>query len=491
MNQTVLHEVLEQAGKNDAKPAVYHNDESISYRQLYASIENTASALYEYGIRKGDRVCLFVNNSIAYIILYYAIWRCGGVVVALNTESKSRDVNNWISHSDAKLFIFDKAIPESGKIVSDNQISRNIEFNELLAVTEKEDQPLNADYPDADDIAAIIYTSGTTGNPKGVTLTHKNIYANMHSILSYLPIDNSDVFVNVLPFYYSFGNSVLHTYLMRGASIVLVNSMMFPNKVLEAIDKYKGTAFSGVPSTYLLLFNRSNISNYNLSSLKYLTQAGGPMAPATTRKIMNAMPGVNIYIMYGQTEATARLAYLEPEKIFEKMSSIGKAIPGVQLKIVKEDGKRANVNETGIIHAAGDNIMKGYWKDSDLTRKTINDGWLNTGDLARYDEEDYLYIIGRSSEMIKSGANRISPKEIEEVLLMLPEIIECAVKGVPDDLMGEVIKAYVVSSQEIDILKIKRHCKDNLATYKIPKYIEQIDSLPKTSSGKVKKYLLN
>lgn len=491
MTKTILHRLLNVADHCGDNIAIIHGDKQITYRQLVNSILNISNRLTELDVAKNDRICLFVNNSIEYVILYYAVWKAGCIVVALNIESKVRDISNWLKHSDAKLLIFDDSLSESKRIL-DNKDS-NIKYIcvDNIFNNKVTNAVVDSNLPDPEDIASIIYTSGTTGNPKGVTLSHKNLYFNMMSILDYLPITDNDIFINVLPFYYSYGNSVLHTHMMKGACIVLINSMMFPKVVLEAIEKHKATSLSGVPSTFLLLLNRTNMSAYNIESIKYITQAGGAMAPSTTKKLIETLPNSSIYIMYGQTEASARLTYLEPGRIIEKMSSIGKPISGVEVSVINENGEQADIGEIGVLHVRGNNIMKGYWKDPKLTSTVIDEnGWLNTGDLVKSDDEGFLYIIGRKSEMIKSGANRISPKEIEEVLLLLPEIHDCAVIGVEDDMLGEVIKAYIVSGDNIDALKVKKHCKDNLANYKIPKYIEFINDLPKTSSGKTKKYLL-
>jgi acyl-CoA synthetase (AMP-forming)/AMP-acid ligase II len=252
------------------------------------------------------------------------------------------------------------------------------------------------------------------------------------------------------------------------------------------------SGFSGVPSTFALLLSRVNVADYDLSNLRYITQAGGAMAPALADRLINALPHTELFIMYGQTEASARLTYLPPAMLEKKRGSIGIAIPNTTIEVRNKAGEISAPGETGEICAHGDNIMKGYWKDKERTAEVLKGGWLYTGDLAHTDNDGYLYIDGRSSDMIKSGANRISPKEIEEVIQELEEVHEVAVVGIPDDLLGEVIKAYVVpkKASELEKRTIQRHCKGNLAVYKIPKFIEFIEELPKTASGKIKKFLL-
>jgi acyl-CoA synthetase (AMP-forming)/AMP-acid ligase II len=277
-----------------------------------------------------------------------------------------------------------------------------------------------------------------------------------------------------------------------GGKIVLENSLLYPHKVVERISREGVTGFSGVPSTFSLLLGRVKLENYDLSSLRYVTQAGGPMPPAITNKLINAIPHAELFVMYGQTEATARLSYLPSNKIEQKRGSIGIAIPDVKLEIRDKLGRVVPVGETGEICAFGNNIMLGYWNDEEKTARTVVNGWLHTGDLAHYDTDGYLYIDGRSSDMIKSGGNRISPKEVEEVIQEIDGVQEVAVVGSQDNLLGETIHAFVVvmPDAKIDSLTIQRYCKQNLAIYKIPKSVRFVDSLPKTSSGKVQRYKL-
>jgi acyl-CoA synthetase (AMP-forming)/AMP-acid ligase II len=284
----------------------------------------------------------------------------------------------------------------------------------------------------------------------------------------------------------------MHTHLAVGGKIVLENNFVYPNKVLEKMVEEGVTGFSGVPSTYALLLSRTKLKDYDLSKIRYMTQAGGAMAPANIKRFLNEITGVEFFVMYGQTEGTARLSYLSPENLLNKMGSIGKAVPGVTLEIHDVNGKVCPPGVTGEICAMGDNIMLGYWNDPETTREVIKDGWLRTGDLAHYDEDAYIYVDGRSSDMIKTGANRISPKEIEEVIAQLVEVEEVAVVGVPDELLGQVIKAIIVPAEGsvLEKRRVQAHCRKNLSMYKIPKIIEFTNKLPKTASGKVKRYML-
>lgn len=292
----------------------------------------------------------------------------------------------------------------------------------------------------------------------------------------------------VLPFYYCFGTSLLHTHLRVGGSLVINNKFMFPESVLDDIEKYQCTGFAGVPSNYQILLRKSSIKNRNLPSLRYVAQAGGKLPDSFIKELIETLSGVEIFIMYGQTEATARLSYLPPNKLDEKLGSIGKGIPGTELKVIDKEGNVIKAGDIGEVVASGGNIMKGYFNDKEETDKIIRNGYLYTGDLATVDNDDYIYIVAREKQIIKSGGNRISPKEIENIIIQIPSVIETAVIGTPDDILGEAIKAFIVLNNEalkVDEKYIIEYCKNNLPSYKVPKYVVFLDSLPKNSSGKI------
>jgi acyl-coenzyme A synthetase/AMP-(fatty) acid ligase len=258
------------------------------------------------------------------------------------------------------------------------------------------------------------------------------------------------------------------------------------------IIKENVTGFAGVPSSYVLLFYKSNIRKLKFPHLRYLTCAGGSLSPDNIMTLKNILPDVDYYAMYGQTEATARLSYLEPHMWKEKLGSAGKSIPGVELKVKNKEGKNVDVGEVGEIVAKGLNIMKGYWGQHEETNKVLKSDGLHTGDMARVDEDGYIYIVGRKSDMIKTGAYRVSPQEIEEVLVKHKDVMECGVVGVPDPILGELIHAFVVltDNAHLNNKELLRFCKKNLPYYKIPTYIEFVPSLPKTKLGKIKRYEL-
>ncbi len=508
------------ANNEPGRIAVIQGKRRVSYGELNTGVSRLASFLVESGIKTGDRIGIIIENSPEYIISYFGIQKAGGIVVAVNPQNSSYEMKRVFDNCLPDIFIAEKkalrntleAIADrtsvQAVIVVDSRENKktfkyikelgnsctNINFFLYKDIIENENISLEAVYPLVNEncISSVIYTSGTTAEPKGVALSHNNFEANANSIIEYLHLSQNDKVMTVLPFYYSYGTSLLTTIVKVGGTLVLENSFMYPNVVLDKMVEEGVTGFAGVPSTFALLLNRSNIRKYSFKKLRYITQAGGAMSPKHARELSDIMPGMDLYIMYGQTEATARLTYLDPGDLTRKAGSIGKAIPGVSIELIKENGALAATGEEGEIVARGDNVMIGYWNKPEETAKVLRDGRLYTGDLAVRDSEGYLKIVCRRSDIIKSGAHRISPTEIEEVILEMPEVDEVAVVGLEDELLGAVIKAVIVVKEEcvLDIKGVKKYCSMKLSAYKIPKVVIFAPALPKTSSGKVKRHLL-
>jgi acyl-CoA synthetase (AMP-forming)/AMP-acid ligase II len=339
--------------------------------------------------------------------------------------------------------------------------------------------------------AMMIYTSGTTSRPKGVLLSNGNLVANARAIAAYLQITPNDKVLCGLPFHFSYGSSVLNSNLISGAQLLLEDNFAFPQQTLKKMQEEGVTGFPGVPSTFALLLGRCQLSDFDLGKLRYLTQAGGSMPRAQIEKLRQQLPHTQVFIMYGQTEATARLSYLAPEHLEAKLGSVGMPLPGVEIE-VRSDGQVVPTGEIGEICARGPNIMLGYWREPELTSQVLRDGWLHTGDLGHLDSEGFLYIDGRAVEMIKVGAFRVSPQEVEEVLATFPGVQEVAVTGIADEVLGQSIKAVIVLREgaPADLRGIKAHCRQQLASYKVPKIVEFAAVLPRTASGKVQRFKL-
>jgi acyl-CoA synthetase (AMP-forming)/AMP-acid ligase II len=472
-----------------------------SYSEVWQGACAVAVWLERNGLARGERVAIVLDNSYAYVVAYYGSLLAGAIVVPLNESAKARDFSIWLNDSSA-TFVFCRANPEVRLALTglgrppravlvgdcDPAWSDAVSFAAVIDIPRWLEPP-RVRPPVGDDPASILYTSGTTGRPKGVLLTHTNLASNTAAIVEYLALSSADSIVSVLPFYYSYGNSVLHTHIAAGASIFIENNFVFPHAVVERLSTERATGFAGVPSTFALLLTRVRLADYDLSALRYVTQAGGPMSPSLTSNLRSALSHCRLFVMYGQTEATARLTYLPPERLDEKLGSVGVPVRGCEIETRFEDGRPAPRGESGDVWVRGPNIMLGYWHDPGATAATLQNGWLKTGDVGYLDGDGFLYLLGRRSDIIKTGAHRVHPKDVEEVIAEFPGVQEVAVIGVEDELLGEAIKAFIVAVPGVtpDLREIKALVRSRLATYKVPKYLELVTALPKTSTGKLRR----
>lgn len=465
------------------KVAVVYRGREWTYADLKDLVASVKRRLSDAGLSEGDRAIIWMENSPEYVATYLAVLEAGGTVVAVHPQVPVHEVTRILSHVGATGLIVSPTIRQWNP--------SDFEPTGLQFIL-KEDQLIpclhsKASIKSSSELAQIIYTSGSTGQPKGVMLTHKNLIANTTAILEYLRLTADDSVMAVLPFVYAYGNSVMLTHLFVGGSLVIENSMVYPHVVLESMMKARVTGLSGVSTTYAIMLNQSNLKSYSFPALRYVTHAGGPMPSELLNRLQSVFPGKSIFIMYGQTEASARLTYLPPELLEAKKGSVGKALSGVTLKIVKESGETARPGEIGEVWASGANVMQGYWQDPQGTAKALHDGWLRTGDMGRLDEDGYLTIEGRNSEMIKSGAYRISPTEIEEVLLQHDQVQEAGVVGVDDPILGQRICAVVALKKAACATdqELLAFCAQRLVQYKRPKSIVVVAALPKSPSGKI------
>jgi acyl-CoA synthetase (AMP-forming)/AMP-acid ligase II len=463
------------------KLSILGDNGTLSYAELGQKVEEVTSFLiHKYGSMK--KILLMADNTPFFIICYLSIIYSGNTAVLVETRISKDDLSRIIHTSSL-----------SGALVQ-NKYRHFFEdspfsiTNEAVLKERIEKEILHLPPAQNDDIAVIIFTSGSTGSKKGVMLSHKNLIANTGSIITYLGLDNTDRMCVALPFFYCYGASLLHTHLRAGGSIVL-NQKPFLGSVIRDIDTYECTGFAGVPSTYQILINKTQFLQQEFPSLKYFTQAGGQLPNKYIKIIVDHFPKKKFFVMYGATEATARLSYLPPELITTKMGSIGKGIPGVTLAVLNHDNHAVKPSEIGEIVAMGDNIMKGYYNDPEGTDAVLKNGWLYTGDLATVDDDGFIYIVGRSKNIIKSGGYRVSPIEIENEILSLEKFRGCVVFGIPDEIMGEAVVAVIQATKTVDEYDLRRevlaHCTRRLPSYKVPKKIFFIDEFPLNSSNKV------
>ena len=506
-----VHEFLDTAARRTPDAvALVEPWRSITYGALNELANRFAQLLVARGVARDDRVVLALENSIELVACYFGAMKAGAVAVPLPPGPRSDRFVSAVRDCQPKACVIDPATAQeeapvaaladvSAVFVHRPKGARRAptdgggrQWPELLpaldgcAVEDPQVRVIDLD------LAAIIYTSGSTGTPRGVMLTHQNIVANTTSIVEYLGLTAGDRVMCVLPFYYVYGLSLLHTHVAVGGSVVVDNRFVFPNVVLATMRQHRATGFAGVPSTFALLLHRSNLATMEFPDLRYVTQAGGGMPAARILEWLEKGPKVPFFVMYGATEASARLTYLEPENLRRKLGSIGRAIPNVEMLVVKDDGEVAAPGEVGELVARGTNISCGYWNDPIETRKRFGPQGYRTGDLGYADEEGFLYLVGRRHDMIKVGGQRVAAKEIEEVLNEHPGVHEVAVVGVPDDLLGEVPVAFVAvrDGHEADAAALLAFCRERLAWHKVPIRVEFRARLPKAAIGKLDKEAL-
>jgi acyl-CoA synthetase (AMP-forming)/AMP-acid ligase II len=345
------------------------------------------------------------------------------------------------------------------------------------------------------DLAALIYTSGTTGNPKGVMLTHGNMSAASTSITTYLENVEDDIILSVLPLSFDYGLYQILMAAQFGGTVVLEKSFIYPYEVIKRLKEEQATGFPIVPTISAILLQMKELENERFEHLRYLTNTAAALPVSHIRGLQKVFPGARIYSMYGLTECK-RVSYLPPEELERRPTSVGKGMPNEQVYLVDENDEV--ITEPGAIGelvVRGANVMKGYWELPEETAEMLKPGrhpWeyvLYTGDLFRMDEGGFLYFVSRKDDIIKSRGEKVSPKEVEAALYALGDVVEAAVVGIPDDVLGEAIKAFVVLKKDSKLTdkEILAHCSKNLEDFMVPKLVEFKDSLPKTSSGKITK----
>ncbi|MBC8025545.1 MAG: acyl--CoA ligase [Steroidobacteraceae bacterium] len=500
MPDTLIQHFNEAAAKAGASTALVWRGTRWSYWDLQTAIAGAAAGLAGRAPARGARVALLLRNSPQYVALYYGVLTAGLVAVPLNAQERASVLARQIEHCETSVLVGSTDHPEWSALSA----AAATAGCEVVPIAPRDDDSALEQFlrdlsgprgtpvpPESHELASIIYTSGTTGRPKGVMLSHGNLATNARAIISYLGITSSDRGLCVLPFHFSYGNSVLHSHLLAGAELVLEDTLAYPHLTVQRLQDEGITGFAGVPSTFALLLGRCNFREFDLSKLRYLTQAGGAMGRPLIERLRAELPAVQLFIMYGQTEATARLTYLPPAQLTSKLGSVGIPVDGIEID-VRLDGRTVPTGEIGEIVARGDSIMQGYWNDAIATHEVLRDGWLRTGDLGHRDADGFLFIDGRSVDMIKVGAFRVSPQEIEEVISAVPGVEEVCAAAMPDDLLGQAVKAVIVRTEgaTLDERAVKAHCRQHLAAYKVPKTVEFVSIMPRTASGKIQRFKL-
>ncbi|MDR0305673.1 MAG: acyl--CoA ligase [Chitinispirillales bacterium] len=481
--------------------AVWFKGESILYTDLDKRSDDLAWSLIGCGIKKGERVALLYENSIDYVIAFFAITKAGAVIVPLSSEASPEEAGYLINHCEAAALIIQKRYVSRLSRVFDNCVSLkfivcdekpDFESCNLPVYTFGQLPPQNHIGPPPRsaidiDLACIVYTSGSTGRPKGVMLSHLNIISNTRSIAGYLNLTEKDRILAVLPFSYVYGTTLLLTHIYCGGTVLIDNGFSYPNCVLENMVKLNATGFAGVPSTYMILLSRSTLANMKFPRLRYVTQAGGSMPADIQKQVVKAFRPAQLFVMYGATELSPRLTYVPPEDLKRKWGSIGIPIPNCEAYAADCSGKRLPPFTEGEIVGRGSNVMMGYWKDPQMTANVLRGGVYFTGDRGYTDEDGFLYVSGRKDEMLKVGGKKVSAREIEDAVASLGCVQEAAVIGVSHPVLGQAAKAFVVLKPTFSHIEdeIKTMLDKKLPRYKLPSQISIVSNLPKNASGKV------
>ncbi|MFH1034694.1 MAG: AMP-binding protein [Pseudomonadota bacterium] len=469
-----------------------------TFSQVRDLAGQAAGLLQSWGVAKGDRVAIMSHNTVSFVAAFYGALQAGAVVVPVNHKLMAPEVDYILGHSGAKVLLFDGALaPVVAKLAAkprlaslDSDAQGHARFEDLLASAPAYRPVAIAD----DDPAQILYTSGTTGKPKGCLHSHRNVVMAGITGALVLKLDEHDRLLMAMPIWHS---SPLNNWFMGtqyvGGTTVLIREY-HPLHFLQAVRDEKCTVYFGAPISYLMPLQMiPNFAEFDLSSMRCWVYGGGPIAGDTARRLMAAYGSDNFYQVYGMTEAGPTGTTLLPADQVTKAGSIGRSgLPGADLLVVKSDGQAAGPGETGEIWLKADSMMQGYYLDAEATAAAFHDGWYKTGDVARLDQDGYLYIVDRTKDMIVTGGENVYSKEVEDALAAHAQVMEAAVIGRPHPEWGETVTAYVVPAKDaaLDPEALQAFLAERLAKYKVPRQIVLVESLPHTPTGKIMKFKL-
>ena len=497
--------LLASAETVPTKPAVVAEDRSATFAKLLIDAHTLAAWLQDQGLERGDRVAVFMENSLACVTTFLGVWLAGGVVVTVNAQTKADRLTFILDDSGAKFLISEGPIsaiaaeareeaaitPRLVRARAPEGVAPAAVDFELIVGEARVPHPSPA-IPS--DLAALLYTSGTTGSPKGVMLTHQGLVFVTESIAEYLRLGCHDRILNVLPLSFGYGLSQVLLATRLGATLLLERSFAYPAKTLQRIEAEQATVVPAIPTILATLASMFADKGRTYESVTRITNAAAGLPPALHVPIRKLFPNSLLFRMYGQTECI-RVCYLEPELVDQKPTSVGKAIPGTEAFLLDDEGLSVQPGEVGTLYVRGPHVMPGYWNAPGLTAEMIKEGryegdsLLCTHDLFTADEDGDLYFVSRSDEIIKTRGEKVSPVHVENVLFAIEGVKEAAVAGVPDDLLGEAITAYVVADEgaTLEPTEILRVCREGLEAFAVPHEIRFVDDLPKTPSGKVRR----
>jgi amino acid adenylation domain-containing protein len=508
----LLHDYLLQSARElPDKVALVCMKQRLTYGELNARSNALAHSLAAAGVERGDRVVVFADNTVETVISFWAVLKANAVVSIVNPLTKSDKLKYLLDDCRPTALITDahiysvfaepaRACRQLRRVV----VSGVIEDAKLAALphAQRWDEAVaGGDHMAAPartcidiDLASIIYTSGSTGDPKGVMLTHRNMLTACTSIASYLELQEDEVILGVLPLAFDYGLYQMLMAFRTGARLVLERSFTFPAQILNLMVDEGVTGFPGVPTIFSILAELKSLKDYDLSKIRYVTNTAAALPVKHILMLRDIFPAARIYSMYGLTECK-RCTYLPPQDIERKPSSVGIAIPNTEMWIVDEDGNKVAPGTIGQLVIRGATVMKGYWEKPEATAVKLKPGplpgeqVLYTGDHCKMDEEGYLYFVGRMDDIIKSRGEKVAPKEVENMLMNIPGVREAAVIGVPDEILGQAVKAFVVLEEGVTMSEkqLQKECQSRLENFMVPKYIVTVPNLPRTDTGKIKK----
>lgn len=486
--------------------AIKYEDISYTYLELNRQVNRLANGLLNFGIQKGDRVGALLYNCIEYFEIFYAVAKIGAVIVPINFRLVPREVVYVLNDAGAKVLIYDKSfqnvvdgiaseLTSVGTYISVGGITSKMAYDYSNMLTSQPESEPPVDYAiGIDDLHLILYTSGTTGRPKGVMFTHgTELWFSILQVVEHR-YTSSDIILLTGPLYHvsSLQDFSLPT-VNVGGTLIIYPSMGFDiRKVLEVIAKEKVTVTLLFPAWLAAALALPDISKYNLDSLRLLCVGGEPIPSALAKKFHDLYPKAGFFNAYGLTEGPCILSTTKPDDTVEKQASCGKPWLNTEVHIVDEEGEEMPTSKVGELLCRSPAVNKGYWRNPEATAQTFGGGWCHTGDMARIDDDGYIWYSGRKKDVIRSGGENISAGEVEEVLYSYPKVLEAAVIGVPDPKWKEVPLAVVVLKEgaETTVEEIIDYCRENLAHFKCPRYVQFVNSLPRTPSQKVMKYVL-
>jgi amino acid adenylation domain-containing protein len=505
----LVHDFLTRSARERPdKVALVCDEHRLTYRELDELTDQLANTLRDRGVCRGDRVAIYLPNCTATVLAVFATLKAGGVFVIINHTTKAEKLAYILEDCQATCFFTDPvrmatAARNQGRVASlrfgivanyDPQSGSGLpdgcyELTEAMqgAATQSPSTKLIDR-----DLACLIYTSGSTGDPKGVMSDHSNMVFAAESIIRYLQNTEQDIVIDVLPLSFDYGLYQLLMVFAFGGTLVLEGGFTFPAHLLRRIEQERVTGLPGVPTIFSVLL-QMDLAAFDLSSLRYVTNTAASLPVSHIQAIRRKLPGVTVYSMYGLTE-TKRTLYLPPEQLDIRPDSVGIAIPGTEVWLEDESGRRVDLGGSGELVVRGRHVMRGYWNNPEATARRFRPGPLpgetvcHTGDIFRTDEDGYFYFVGRMDDIIKCRGEKVAPKEIENVLYALPGVVETAVVGVADAVMGQAIKVFVVTDGNgLTASDVLAHCRRHLEEYMMPKYVEFRSELPKTTSGKIQK----